>query len=160
MGPRCCRYPGCANLGIFCRGPAGNGAAIPFSKMASSECTSSTAELPGAVSPTYIMARPGTGLRCADISYGSVLLIRATNLDIPPDIIFSGTAAIYLFQTGIPVPPLAAVLTRGELAIWLWESYNVDTLSILTASFALFIINLGVPALLGAAVIVKTKVLK
>ncbi|MBL7792007.1 MAG: flippase-like domain-containing protein [Saprospiraceae bacterium] len=88
------------------------------------------------------------------------LLIRATNLDIPPDIIFSGIAAIYLFQTGIPVPPLAAVLTRGELALWLWESYNVDTLSILTASFALFIINLGVPALLGAAVIVKTKVLK
>ncbi|MBK8703324.1 MAG: flippase-like domain-containing protein [Saprospiraceae bacterium] len=88
------------------------------------------------------------------------LLIRATNLAIPPDIVFSGIAAIYLFQTGIPVPPLAAVLTRGELALWLWESYNVDTLSILTASFALFIINLGVPALLGAAVIVKTKVLK
>jgi hypothetical protein len=88
------------------------------------------------------------------------LLIRATNLAIPPDMVLSGIAAIYLFQTGIPVPPLAAVLTRGELALWLWESYNVDTLSILTASFALFIINLGVPALLGAAVIVKTKVLK
>lgn len=88
------------------------------------------------------------------------LLIRATNLAIPPDIVLSGIAAIYLFQTGIPVPPIAAVLTRGELALWLWESYNVDTLSILTASFALFIINLGVPALLGAAVIVKTKVLK
>lgn len=88
------------------------------------------------------------------------LLINAFQPDIPGDIAVSGIAATFLFQTGIPLPPIAAVLTRGELAQWIWSEYNVHTLSILTASFALFIINLGVPALLGAAVIVRTKVFK
>jgi hypothetical protein len=72
----------------------------------------------------------------------------------------SGIATIFLIQSSIPLPPLAALLARGEAAIIIWGHFSGDKLGILGATFSLFILNLCLPALLGLAVIMRINVLK
>lgn len=67
----------------------------------------------------------------------------------------SGIFSIYLLQAGIPLPPGFSVITRSELAILIWGPQWVDPLSVVSATFGLYLINLLLPALLGAFLIVK-----
>lgn len=69
-------------------------------------------------------------------------------------------STLFLLQTGIPFPPLLGVLARGELAVLVWGAAGVDAWVALGASYGLFILNLIVPALLGAGVIVRINVMK
>ncbi|MCB0637028.1 MAG: flippase-like domain-containing protein [Lewinella sp.] len=69
----------------------------------------------------------------------------------------AGISAIYLVQAGLPLPPGLGVFTRTELAIWLWGGTTVHPAGILAATVTLFLINLALPALLGAGLIVKTR---
>ena len=68
-----------------------------------------------------------------------------------------GIFGIYLLQAGIPLPPGFSVITRSELALMVWGSANLAPLSIVSATFSLYIINLLIPALLGALLIVNKK---
>lgn len=68
-----------------------------------------------------------------------------------------GIFSIYLIQAGIPLPPGLGVITRSELAIFLWRDAVADPVAILSATFGLYIINLVIPALLGAWFIVRTE---
>ncbi|MCB0568130.1 MAG: flippase-like domain-containing protein [Phaeodactylibacter sp.] len=79
---------------------------------------------------------------------------------IPPIAAFAGIGTIFLVQTSVPLPPTLALLVRGETALFLWSAYSPHKGGILAATFALFIINLCLPALLGLIFIVKTNVLK
>ncbi|GJM31645.1 MAG: hypothetical protein DHS20C18_06460 [Saprospiraceae bacterium] len=88
------------------------------------------------------------------------LMLRFFGLYAPFWAAFSGIATIFLIQTSIPLPPLMGLMARGEIALLVWSDYSDNTLGILAATFLLFIINLSVPALLGAGIIVKTNVLK
>lgn len=72
----------------------------------------------------------------------------------------AGIATIYLMQTSIPLPPLMGLLARGEIALFVWGFFSENEVNILAASFSLFIINLAVPALIGAIFILQTNVLK
>lgn len=67
----------------------------------------------------------------------------------------SGIFSIYLIQAGIPLPPGLDVITRSELAIWIWGSQLVNPVAILSATFSLYLLNLIIPALLGSWLIVK-----
>jgi len=67
----------------------------------------------------------------------------------------SGIFSIFLIQAGIPLPPGLDVITRSELAIWIWGSQFVNPIGILSATFSLYLLNLIVPALLGSWLIVK-----
>lgn len=69
----------------------------------------------------------------------------------------AGIALIFLIQSSVPLPPFLALVARGELAILLWSAYGANELAVLASTFALFIINLLIPALLGGAAIVKIK---
>lgn len=69
----------------------------------------------------------------------------------------AGITLIFLIQSSIPLPPFMALVARGELAILLWSAYGANELAVLASTFALFIINLLIPALLGGAAIVKIK---
>jgi len=69
-------------------------------------------------------------------------------------------STVFLLQTSIPLPPVAGLLARGEIALLVWSGFTENDLAILADSFSLFIINLCIPALLGVAVIVKVNVLK
>lgn len=68
-----------------------------------------------------------------------------------------GIFSIYLIQAGIPLPPGFSVITRSELALMVWGTANLAPLNIVSATFSLYIINLVVPALLGALLIMNKK---
>ncbi len=73
---------------------------------------------------------------------------------------FAGIATIYLMQTSIPLPPLMGLLARGEIALFVWGFFSSNEVNILAASFSLFVINLALPALIGAIFILQTNVMK
>jgi hypothetical protein len=62
---------------------------------------------------------------------------------------FSGIAALFLLQTSIPLPPLAGLVARGNLAVLLWQQFGANEVSALAATFGLWVINLVLPALIG-----------
>ncbi len=73
---------------------------------------------------------------------------------------FSGIATIFLIQTSIPLPPIWDLLARGEVALQIWGVFEANELSILAATFSLWIINLILPALIGTIFIININVLK
>lgn len=62
---------------------------------------------------------------------------------------YAGIATIFLVQTVLPLPAVAGLLVRGNLALFVWSDFSSDELCILSATFLLWIINLILPALLG-----------
>lgn len=62
---------------------------------------------------------------------------------------YAGIALIFLVQTCLPLAPLASLLVRGNLAVWVWLPFGENALSALASSFSLWIINLILPALIG-----------
>ncbi len=72
----------------------------------------------------------------------------------------AGIAAIFFVQASIPLPPVTGLLARGEIALFTWGIFSGDRLSILAATFSLFVINIAAPALLGLVFIVQTNILK
>ncbi|NRA50731.1 MAG: flippase-like domain-containing protein [Phaeodactylibacter sp.] len=88
------------------------------------------------------------------------LMVRFFGIEAPLGGALSGVATIFLFQATVPLPPVAALLARGEAALLIWEPFSANELSILGATFGLFILNLAIPALLGVVFIVKINVLK
>lgn len=68
---------------------------------------------------------------------------------------FAGISSIFLIQTGVPLSAGLALLARGEIALFVWRHFGANEVSVLAATFGLFVINLILPALLGAVVLVK-----
>ena len=89
-----------------------------------------------------------------------VLLLLYFGVDVPVFWIFAGVAVMYLMQTGVPLPPFVDVVARSELAVLLWASFAVNELSVLAASFFLWVINLLVPAFFGLIAISTVNVLR
>lgn len=88
------------------------------------------------------------------------LLLRFFGVEITFVEAWPGIATIFFLQTSVPLPPAISLLARGEIALLVWTAFGVNELSVLAATFGLFILNLCVPALLGGWFIVKTNVLK
>ena len=72
----------------------------------------------------------------------------------------AGIAFIYLVQTSIPLPPIWGLLIRGEIALHVWGIFGGNEISILAATYCLWVINLILPALLGLVVILNLNLLK
>ncbi len=68
---------------------------------------------------------------------------------------FMGIWSIFLIQTGVPLSAGLALLARGEIAVFVWRHFDANELSVLAATFGLFIINLVLPAFLGAILLIK-----
>ncbi len=62
---------------------------------------------------------------------------------------YAGISAIFLLQTSLPLPPLTALVARGNLAVQIWLPFGATALSSLATTFTLWIINLILPALIG-----------
>jgi hypothetical protein len=88
-------------------------------------------------------------VRYAVYSLQYFCLLKFFNIQVGPLAGFSGIAAIFLVQTSIPLPPLACLMARGHLAVEMWSGFGANALSSLSATFALWIINLILPALVG-----------
>ncbi len=82
--------------------------------------------------------------------------------DIPAPFItgMAGVATIFLVQASVPLPPVMGLLARGEIALFVWGHFAESQVSILAATFSLFVINIAVPALLGLVFIVQVNILK
>ena len=76
-------------------------------------------------------------------------LLRFFGLEIHLVSAFICIALIFLIQTSIPLPPVLDLLVRGEIALNVWGVYSLNELSILSATFSLWIINLVIPSLIG-----------
>ncbi len=100
------------------------------------------------------------GLRYAVYTGQYYFILRFYAVDVPLEAALAGIATIFIVQTSIPLPPLLGLLARGELALLVWRQFDAPAVSILAATFSLFIINLCLPALVGAGVIVKTNIIK
>ena len=71
---------------------------------------------------------------------------------------FLGILIVYLLQTGIPLPPSTGLLARGNIALLIFGYLNASTgasTAILASTFSLWIINVLLPALLGAFFIAR-----
>lgn len=99
-------------------------------------------------------------LRYATYSLQYYLILQFFGLDIEFWTAISGIASIFLIQTSVPLPPLMGLLARGDIALFVWGYFTVNDISILAATFSLFIINLCIPALVGLAFIAEINVLK
>ena len=88
------------------------------------------------------------------------MIVRFVGIEAPFWGALSGIASIFLIQSSVPLPPLAALLARGEAALIIWGHFSENTIGILAATFGLFILNLCIPALFGLGVIVRINVLK
>ena len=88
------------------------------------------------------------------------LLLRFFGIDAPFIPAMSAIASIYLLQTSIPLPPLWDLIVRGNIAIYIWSFFSTNELSILAATFGLWILNLIVPSLVGLVLILNTNVIK
>ena len=79
-------------------------------------------------------------------------------LEASPAVAAAGTAAILLAQALLPVPAVVQALARIELARLLWGGYAPNEVGLATASLLVFVLNLGLPALVGLGVILRSDV--
>ena len=72
----------------------------------------------------------------------------------------SGIATIFLLQTSITLPPIWDLFARGQIALEIWGFSSENELGILASTFTLWVLNLIIPALIGAVFIIKINVLQ
>jgi uncharacterized membrane protein YbhN (UPF0104 family) len=82
-------------------------------------------------------------------------MLRFFGIDVPFLRAASCIATIYLLQTSIPLPPVVGLLARGEVALKIWGLFTQNDLSILAATFSLWVINLIIPAFVGLVFILQ-----
>lgn len=99
-------------------------------------------------------------LRYLTYSLQYFLILQFFGVEVDWQAALAGIASIFLIQTSVPLPPLMGLVARGDIAIFIWGFFSTNDISILAATFSLFIINLCLPALLGMAFIVKINVIK
>lgn len=61
----------------------------------------------------------------------------------------SSIALIYLVQSGVPLPAFLSLVVRSEVAVFTFGFHNADPVSALMASYLQWLINLGIPAIIG-----------
>ncbi len=85
-----------------------------------------------------------------------VILLHAFSPGIPLGTLFLGVSALYLFHTIVPLPPVADVLARTNVALILWAGSGMSELSISLASLLVWCINLLIPAMVGSIILSTT----
>ncbi|MBK8555119.1 MAG: flippase-like domain-containing protein [Lewinellaceae bacterium] len=69
-----------------------------------------------------------------------------------------GISTLFLLQTSIPLPPVTGVVVRGNLAVHVWAIYGANEISSLATTFALLIINLILPSLIGMIALLRINI--
>jgi hypothetical protein len=85
-----------------------------------------------------------------------VILLNYFNIDVSVVEAFIGVCVIYLFQSGLPLPPALSLIARAELALIIWQAYDTDKIAILSVPILLWVINLLIPGLIGGLIILQT----
>lgn len=65
--------------------------------------------------------------------------------------ILLGVMIVYLLQTSIPLPPSTGLIARGNIALLIFGYFSANsTVAVLASTFSLWLINIVLPAILGA----------
>lgn len=104
-------------------------------------------------------------LRLSAVRYGIfctqyVMMLQFFGVGISPILLFAGVAVIYLMHTSVPLPPFIDQMARAQLALLLWTNSGENELSLLSAGFFIWIINVVVPAFFGVISIGNVRLLK
>ncbi|MCP4440168.1 MAG: hypothetical protein GY810_14590 [Aureispira sp.] len=106
-----------------------------------------------------LMALGYAFLRYLTYTFQYLLLLQffGLGLTIPEGLM--AISIIFLIQTGIPLPPSTGLLARGNVALFIFglfisSSLLIDT-AILASTFSLWLINVALPAVVGALFIFK-----
>lgn len=99
-------------------------------------------------------------LRYGIYSVQYYLLLRFFGVQIGLLEALAGISTIFLLQTSIPLPPIMGLLARGNIAIYIWHFFYANELSVLAATFTLWVINLILPSFFGVLFIVNTNIAK
>ena len=89
-----------------------------------------------------------------------VLLLCFFGVQLDITTLLACVAIIYLIQSSLPLPAMLSLLARGEIAILVFSTFNVNVISILATTFGLWIINLLLPAFFGMALLWKIRLLE
>lgn len=68
-----------------------------------------------------------------------------------------GIAALFFWQTVLPLTPIVGLAVRANLAVWVWGHFGASAVDALAASLLLWIINLFLPALTGVAILFNVR---
>ncbi len=88
------------------------------------------------------------------------LLLRFFGISAHWLICISSILACYFIQTNLPIPASIGLLARGEITLLIWNYFDVNELSVLAASYSLWVINVLLPALVGMVFVLKMNMLK
>lgn len=77
------------------------------------------------------------------------LILRFFGINAPFLAGVSGIATIFLLQTSIPLPAIADLFVRSEVALHVWGFFTKNEISILASTFGLWFLNIIIPAMLG-----------
>lgn len=87
-------------------------------------------------------------------------MLRVAGIDLDMGTALAGIASVFLIQTSVPLPPALGLIARGEIALFMWGHFADNELSILMATYGLFLINLLLPGLYGLATVVQMNLIK
>lgn len=107
-------------------------------------------------------------LRYCVFTFQYLYLLKIFGLNLPINQLLLGIAVIFFIMTAIPTFALAELGIRSTVALWvlggILSSHGQDpssaTVSIVSAASALWVVNLGVPALLGGVFVRKLRFFK
>jgi Lysylphosphatidylglycerol synthase TM region len=99
-------------------------------------------------------------VRC--LIYSTQYLLLLTFFGIKPGILngYSGIFALFFIQMSVPLPPITALLARGNIALHVWSLFGANEVSILASTLSLWTLNLIFPSFFGAIFLLKTNVTK
>ncbi len=99
-------------------------------------------------------------LRYSVFVFQYLLVIKFIGIDVGSIKVLCLVSIIYLIQAVIPLPGILNLVARGEIAMAIFSLYSVNEISILMATFTLWIINLLVPSLFGLGLLWRIPILK
>jgi len=85
------------------------------------------------------------------------LLLKCFNAQASIDVIIPAIAVVYLITTIIPSFLFGKLFVREASALFVLTEFGISSPIILSTVFILWVINLAVPALIGAVILIKDK---
>lgn len=103
------------------------------------------------LTPLFIFKLYGLSLiRYAVFSIQFFILLRAFNLQLPFPVMMSLVMISFLFITAIPSFAISEIGIRGSICIFFFSKFTMEETGVLMASTALWLINIAMPAVIGA----------
>jgi len=100
------------------------------------------------------------GMRFMMYSMQYFLMLNYYDVDPPLLAGLAGVFTIFLFQTGIPLPPMMGLFARGEIALFVWGHFCPDQLRILASTYSLWTLNVLLPAFMGLIILTGLNISK